>query len=51
MRKHRDGERATNQSKAGKLRWQDHAESAEKVKASWEVKGAKSATIDLNETF
>ncbi len=37
MRKYRDGERATNQSKARKLRRDDHSEGAEDVEAGWEA--------------
>ena len=37
MRKYRDGERATNQSKAWKLRRDDYSEGAEDVEAGWEA--------------
>jgi hypothetical protein len=41
MRKHRNGERATNQSKAWKLRRDDYSEGAEDVEAGWEAQAVE----------
>ena len=37
MRQYRDGERASNQSKAWKLRRDDYSEGVEDVEAEWEA--------------
>ncbi len=41
MRKHRDGERPTNQSKAWKLRRSDYSEGVEDFEAGWEAQAVK----------
>jgi len=41
MRKHRDGERPTNQSKAWKLRRDDYSEGAKDVEAGWEAQAVE----------
>ena len=47
MREYRDGERATNESKAWKLWRDDYSEGVENVEAGWEASAVK-VPITLN---